>query len=173
MRETKDVFQLLSDRWRNEFMCDPRLVGTWSYDVTEDGAHRLRCETRLPDGIEAQVPPPIEKRISIGGAFLDEVRIRLGPTSSLSFPVENHRGQIGVDGVATIRAQMPTVAQLFAEGRLTAIGGRPVEVKIGATDLGLMVLRELQCGGDSGRNDVAVLVFARAVGRIDQERSNQ
>jgi hypothetical protein len=68
---------------------------------------------------------------------------------------------------------MPTVAQLFAEGRLTPIGGCPVAVKIGSTDLGPMVLRELQCGGGSGRNAVAVLVFAPAPPRTDQERSNQ
>lgn len=173
MRGAEDVFQLLSDRWRSEFMFDPRLVGTWSYDVADDGRPRLRCETRLPDGVEAHVPPPIEKRISIGGAFLDEVRIRLDATSSLSFPVENHRGEIGVDGGATIRAQMPTVAQLFAEGRLSEIGGRPVEVRIGATNLGTMVLRELHCGRESGRSDVAVLVFAAAPRQTDQERSNQ
>lgn len=173
MRGADDVFQLLSERWRAEFMLDPRLVGTWSYDEEDDGTHRLRCETRLPDGVEAHVPPPIEKRISIGGAFLDEVRIGLSATASLSFPVKNHRGQIGVDGGATIRAQMPTVVQLFAEGRLAPIGGRPVAVRIGATDLGPMVLRELHCGGESGRNDVAVLAFAPAPRETDQERSNQ
>jgi hypothetical protein len=162
MRGTEDVFRLLSEGWRAEFMFDPRLVGAWSYDATEGGARTLVCETLLPDGVEAHVPPPLEKRIAIGGAFLDEVRIRQSETSYLSFPVENHRGVIDTEGVATVRAQMPTVAQLFAEGRLAAIGGHPVEVRIGATNLGPMVLRELRCGGDSGRNDVAVLVFARA-----------
>ncbi len=173
MRDAEDVFELLSDRWRSEFTFDQRLVGTWSYDAAEDGKHRLRCETRLPDGVEAHVPPPIEQRIAIGGAFLDEVRILLDRTSFLSFAVQNHQGTIGVDGVATIRAQMPTVAQLFAEGRLAPIGGRAVEIKIGATNLGPMVLRALQCSGGSGRNDVAVLIFAPAPHQADYERSNQ
>ena len=33
----------------------------------------------LPDGVKVEVAPPIEKRIAIGGTFLDEVRISSRP----------------------------------------------------------------------------------------------
>lgn len=131
-----DTFELLSARWRKDFAFDPRLVGEWSFDATEGGRHQLVCETTLPDGVEAHVPPPAEKRIAVGGKFLDEVSIRQSATSYLSFPVESHRGEIGADGVATIHTKMPTVAQLFAEGRLTPVGGAPVVSAVaGAADL--------------------------------------
>jgi hypothetical protein len=57
---------------------------------------------------------------------------------------------------------MPTAIQLFAEGRLTPIGGAPVQVMIGGKELGAMVLSELSCAGDGGDHDVAMLVFRRA-----------
>jgi hypothetical protein len=141
---------------------DPRLVGAWSFDATEDGRHQLVCATTLPDGVEAHVPPPAEKRIAIGGKFLDEVSIRQSATSYLSFPVDNHSGEVGADGFVTIHAKMPTVVQLFAEGRLTRVGGAPVEVMVGGKKLGPMVLSEVSCTGYGGHNDVALLVFRRA-----------
>lgn len=152
-------FEQLSERWRKSFMFDPRLVRSWTYDADEQGAPRLVCEMGLPDGVEAEVPPPIEKRISIDGQFLDEVRIRLDATSLLGFPVDNHRATVADDGTATIHARMPAALQLFAEGHLRRVGGDPVDVAVGGRQLGAMVLTELRCGGESGRHDVAVLVF--------------
>ena len=159
MRAESEVFNLLAERWRGEFALDPRLVAAWSYEAAGSGEPRLACETELPEGVEAEVPPPAEKRIAIGGMFLDEVRIRHGATSYLGFPVERHRGVVDGDGVATVYAQMPTVVQLLADGRLPPIDGPPVDVVIGVRSLGPMVLTEVRCGGQLGRHDVAVLHF--------------
>ena len=156
-----DTFELLSARWRAEHSLDPRLVGAWSLETTGPGQHDLVCETRLPAGVEAEVPPPAEKRIAIGGRFLDEVRVRRDATSFLSFPVERHHGEIGSDGVVTIHTRLPTVVELFAEGLLMPVGGTPVDVLVGGKQLGAMVLSEVRCTG-YGHHDVAVLVFRRA-----------
>jgi hypothetical protein len=86
----------------------------------------------------------------------------LDRTSYLGFPVENHRAEIATDGTAMIWVKMPTAIQLFAEGRLTPIGGAPVQVMIGGKELGAMVLSELSGAGDGGYHDVAMLVFRRA-----------
>jgi hypothetical protein len=79
------------------------------------GSHSLRCESKLPEGTVPHVPPPAASRIAIGGAFLDEVRIRQTGATLLSFPASNHRAQVASDGVVTIHAQALTVAQLFAD----------------------------------------------------------
>lgn len=163
-----DVFEGLSARWRKEFSLDPRLVGEWSLEVNEDGGHQLVCEMTLPDGVEAEIPPPVEKRIAIGGQFLDEVKIRVGATSYLAFPVQNHRARVGSDGIATIHARMPTALQLFAEGRLPHVGGAPVEVMVGGKPLGPMVLCEVRCLSNGGRDDVAELVFRPATASAAQ-----
>lgn len=157
-----DSFEALSARWKKDFWLDPRLVAAWSFEAKEGGRHQLVCEMTLPDGVEASVPPPAEKRISIGGRFLDEVKIRLDATSLLSFPVENHGGVVGSDGVATIQVRMPTAIQLFAEGRLPPVGGEPVEVAVGGKRLGSMVLAEVRCASSDGAYDLAVLVFRPA-----------
>lgn len=161
-----DTFELLSARWRKDFAFDPRLVGEWSCDVREGGRVNLVCQTTLPEGVVAAVPPPAEKRIAIGGKFLDEVHIRQGATSYLSFPVEHHRGELGSDGVAAIQAKMPTIVALFAEGVLKPVGGAPVEVMIGAKKLGPMILAELRCASGGGYHDVAVLVFRPASAEV-------
>jgi hypothetical protein len=140
----------------------PRLVGEWSFEAPRPGRDRLVCETTLPEGVEAHVPPPAEKRIAIGGKFLDEVSIRQSATSFLSFPVENHRGEVGGDGVVTIHAKMPTIVELFAEGALTPVGGAPVDVMVAGKKLGPMVLAEVRCTGGGGHHDIVVLVFRRA-----------
>ena len=85
------------------------------------------------------------------------MRIRQTATSYLGSPVTEHHGVVGDDGTATINAKMPSVVQLFAEGRLPPVGGPPVEVAVGVAKLGLMVLREVRCTGQHGWNDVAVL----------------
>ncbi len=156
------LFELLSARWRTEFGLDPRLVGAWSFEATAAGRHEFVCRTELPMGAEVDVPPPAEKRIAIGGTFLDEVTIRLSATTSQSLPFSNHRGAIGSDGVVTIHSKMPTVVVLFAEGLLRPIGGAPTEVMVAGRRLGPMVLSEVRCLDDGGRNDVAVLVFRAA-----------
>lgn len=114
------------------------------------------------DDVEAEIPPPLEKRIAIGGLFLDEVKIRLDGNSYLSFPVQNHVGLVGSDGIATIHAKMPTVLQLFAEGRLPQVGGAPIEIMVGGKPLGPMVLSGVRCISNGGHHDVAELVFRPA-----------
>lgn len=155
------LFDELTERWKQHFTLEPRLVDGWTYEAGGDGGPRLECTMSLPEGVRAMVPPPIEKRISIGGRFLDEVLIRLTATSSLQFPVDRHRGFIADDGTATVHAKMQTALQLFAEGRLSPLGGAPVSLAIGRRDLGPMVLAEVRCGGDDALHDVAVLVFKR------------
>lgn len=83
-------------------------------------------------------------------------------TSCVIFPVDEHRGIVGTDGVATVHARMPTALQLFAEGGLSRVGGESVQVSIGGKELGPMVLTEVRCGGEFARYDVAVLVFRPA-----------
>jgi hypothetical protein len=157
-----EIFDLLTERWRKHFELDPRLVRSWTYDADAAGVARLVCEVGMPEGVRAEEPPPIEKRIAIGGQFLDEVRIRQGETSYLVFPVERHRAVMGADGRATVYAMMPTALQLPAEGRLPRVGGGPVEVMIGGNRLGPMTLAEVRCGGEHLQHDVAALVFAPA-----------
>jgi len=157
-RDDAAIFDLLTDCRRSHWL-DPRLVESWTYDADDAGARRLLCSVGLPDGVRAELPPPIEKRIAIGGKFLDEVQIARGRNTYLSFPVERHHGVIGDDGAVTVHAMMPSALQLFAEGRLPHLGGAPVEVVIGGRKLGLMVFSELHCGGENYHRDVAILVF--------------
>ena len=151
-------FDALTTRWP-EFDLDPRLVATWAYEPDARGRPTLTCTMALPDGVEAERPPPIARRVAIAGQFLDEVRVPLSPTMSLGFGVESHRGVVDDDGGATVYAKMPAALQLFAAGRLPAIGGPPVPVAIGGRDLGPLVLTAVRCGGEGGHYDVAVLVF--------------
>ena len=164
-RDDAATFDLLAERFREHWL-DPRLVEDWTYDADETGARRLVCTMGLPDGVKAEAPPPIEKRISIGGKFLDEVRISLGSNTSLIFPVDRHRSAIGEDGIVTVYAAMPAALQLFAEGRLPAVGGAAVELAIGSRKPGAMVLAELRCGGEDHRHDIAVLVFRPAHAKV-------
>jgi hypothetical protein len=160
-RDDAAIFDLLTECRRSHWL-DPRLVERWTYDTDDAGARRLLCSVGLPDGVEAEVPPPIEKRIAIGGRFLDEVLIAQGGNTYASFPVEQHRGVIGDDGTVTVHAMMPSALQLFAEGRLPRVDGGPVEVVVGGRKLGPMILAEIRCGGENYRHDVAVLVFKQA-----------
>lgn len=157
-----DTFALVSARWRATFDLDPRLVGRWSFEATGDGRGTLVCETRLPDGVEAHVPPPVEKRIAIGGRFLDEVTIRQSATSYLSFPVEHHCGNVGDDGSVTIQTKPPTVIQLFAEGRLAPVGGASVDLMVGGRKLPSRVLTGVRCFGFGGLDATAELIFRTA-----------
>ena len=59
----------------------------------------------------------------------------MSATSSLSFPVEIHRREIGSDGVVTICTKMPTVVELFAEGALRSVHDAPVEITVGGKNL--------------------------------------
>jgi len=122
----------------------------------------LACTVGLPDDVRADLPPPVEKRIAVGGKFLDEVQISLGGNTALGFPVDRHHGVVGEDGTATVYAMMPSALQLFAEGRLPRVVGAPVEIAIGGRKLGPMVLTEIRCGGENYRHDIAVLVFRPA-----------
>jgi hypothetical protein len=165
-REDAAIFDLLAARWR-EYWLDPRLVESWAYDADVARGPRLVCAPALPDGVRAETPPPVEKRIAIGGKFLDEVQIRQSMTSYVSFPVGRHRGVINDDGTATVYAKMPSALQLFAEGCLPRVRGDAVEITIGGRKLGLMVLSQLFCGGENHSNDIAVLVFQPANGEVN------
>ena len=159
-REDAATYDALTERWREHWL-EPRLVESWTYEPDAAGVPRLVCTMGLPEGVRAEIPPPAEKRVAIGGKFLDEVRISLSGNAALSFPVERHRGVVGDDGTATVYAMMPSALKLFAEGRLPRIGGDPVELVIGGRKLGSMVLTEVGCGGADYRHDIAVLVFRR------------
>jgi hypothetical protein len=155
-REEAAVFVMLDERWRRHWL-DPRLVAAWTYEENEGGGRRLTCVVGLPDGVRAEIPPPLEKRIAIGGPrFLDEVQIPLGPGHLLSFPVSEHTAVVDEKGTVTVNARMPTVLQLFADGRLPRVGER-VDVAIGSHDLRPMTLASVGCGGD--RHDIARLTF--------------
>ncbi len=156
--EQKASFDLLVERCRPHDL-DPRLVEAWSYELGAGSSPRLVCTVALPKGVEAETPPPAEKRVAIGGRFLDEVSISLGSNMALSFPVDRHSGRVADDGTATVYAMMPTALQLYADGHLPRVGGEPVQVVIGGRALGPMVLAQLMCGGGEVRHDVAVLVF--------------
>jgi len=91
---------------------------------------------------------------------------QLGRNTSLIFPVDRHRSAIGEDGIVTVYAAMPAALQLFAEGRLPAVGGAAVELAIGSRKPGAMVLAELRCGGEDHRHDIAVLVFRPAHAKV-------
>lgn len=158
-----EAFELLSERWREkEIAFDPRMVGEWSLEVGDDGEPRLACEMELPNGVEAHVPPPVERRVAISGRFLDETYIRTTGTSSLGFPVEAHRGTVGEDGTVTVRTMMPTAVALFAEGVLPPIGGGSVALTVQGKELAAMVVSELRCDVNGGHNDIAIIVFKPA-----------
>lgn len=163
MSEESDTFALLSARWRKDFAFDPRLVAAWSYETSEHGDHRVVCESTLPDGVEAEVPPPLEKRIALGGVFLDEVRIRQGANAYLSFPVGNHRGTIGADGVATVYAKMPTVSSSQRVGfRRSALG--PSRSRSAAARSVQWCCRRSTARVGPGTTTLPVLVFRPAIG---------
>lgn len=156
-RADKEIFDLLTERSRAHWL-DPRLVEDWSFEPSGANPRRLTCRVALPFGVRAEIPPPIEKRIAIGGPkFLDEVLILLRPSQYLGFPYPRHTATIAEDGTVTVNAMMPTALQLFADGRLSRVGGAPVEVAIGGRALGPLNLVEVRCAGES--NDVAQLVF--------------
>lgn len=158
-REEAALFDLLKKRWREHWL-DPRMVETWTYEPDAKGVPRFTCTFELPERVRAQVPPPAEKRIAIGGKFLDEVRISLDASTTLSFPVDRHRGVVNADGSATVRAMAPSALQLFADGTLPPIGGAPVEVVGGGRALGPMVLASLAASGE--QYNTATLVFRPA-----------
>ncbi len=165
--EDAKAFELLSERWRDkELAFDPRLVGEWSVEVGDDGEPRLSCEMALPDGVEAEIPPPIEKRVAIGGKFLDEARIRLtgtpGTIALLGFPLKHHWGTVSGDGSVIVHTKMPTAVALLAEGVLPPVGGASVGLTVQGKKLDAMVLSEIRCDANGGHNDIAILVFKPA-----------
>jgi hypothetical protein len=160
-QEDAATFDLLTERWREHWL-DPRLIEGWTYDADESGVRRLTCTVGLPDGVRAEVPIPVEKRIAIGGVFLDEVRIRQDGAgyAFVSFPFARHSGVVADDGTATVYAMMPSALQLFAEGKLSRESEAVVDVVVGGRALGPMVLSEVRCAGE--RYDVATLIFKPA-----------
>jgi hypothetical protein len=67
-RDDAATFDLLTERWRTHWL-DPRLVESWTYEADAAGLARLLCTMVLPDGVKAEIPPPIEKRIGIAKDF--------------------------------------------------------------------------------------------------------
>lgn len=158
--EDSEAFALLAARWREEQLAfDPRLVGEWSLDIGAGGELGLSCAMELPPGVEAEVPPPLEERIAIGGQFLDEVQLPMASRMSLLFPRKRHTAMLGEGGTLTLRTPMPVAVVLLADGVLPPKGGAPVEVLVHGENLGPMVLREVSCSGDGGRESIAALVF--------------
>lgn len=84
-REDAATFDLLAERWRQHWL-DPRLVESWTYEPDGAGVPRLVCTIGLPEGVRAEVFPPAEKRVAIGGKFLDEVQISEGGNMSFKLP---------------------------------------------------------------------------------------
>lgn len=171
--EDVEAFALLSERWREKaLVIDPRMVGEWSLEVGDDGSPRLSCAMELADGVEAEIPPPIETRVAIGGQFVDETMIRLtgvprtpgtpGMTAMLSFPLRFHWGTVSDDGTVTVHTKMPTAVALLAEGVVPPVGGAAVELTVQGKKLDAMMLSEVCCDMNDGCNDVAVLVFKPA-----------
>lgn len=160
-RDDAAAFDVLAERWRAHWL-DPRLVKSWTYEADAAGELRLACKMGLPGGVRLKVAPPMEKRIAIGDAFLDEVQISRGGNALLSFPPERHRGVLEEGGGATIYTMMPSALQLLADGRLPGVGRGPIEVVIGGRSFGPMVLAKVHCSGDW--HDVAILVFRPASG---------
>jgi hypothetical protein len=154
------AFDLLSARWRKDHWTEARLVGACSLDVDPDGTPRFTCRTEYPEGVFPETKPPIEKRIAIGGRFLDEVLFRSSDTTGFSYPVENHRGVVGDDGRVTIVTKAGTALQLFADGALRAVGSA-VEVSVGGRALGPMTLVSVRGSGGLG-DDAVTLVFGAA-----------
>lgn len=74
------IFDVLAQRCKPHWL-DPRLRPRRTSSPRRAGTRRLICTIALPDGVEAEVLPPTEKRIKIGGVFLDEV---LPPGRSLN-----------------------------------------------------------------------------------------
>lgn len=126
---------------------------------------RQSCAMQLPDGVEAEIPPPVEKRIAIAGKFLDETKIQMAGTPGtmlLSFPVQQHRGAVHDNGTVAVHTKMPTAVALFAEGVLPPVGGASVALTVQGKKLESMVLSEVRCGGSGGHNDIATLIFKPA-----------
>jgi hypothetical protein len=109
--------------------------------------------------VRAEATVPIEKRIGIGGVFLDDVRIAQARNAFLGYPVERHRCVTHDDGSATVTTMMPTALQLFATGVLPRLHGAAIEIVVEGRSRGPMVLVEVRCGGEHHGQDVAVLVF--------------
>lgn len=162
-----EAFELLSERWRAaELAFDPRRIGEWSLELGDDGTPRLRCELELPEGVVLELPPPIETRVVIGGRFLDETRIRVpGPPRTITFlgsSPAHHEATVQEDGTVIVRTRMTTAVVLLAKGALPPIGGASVGLIVQGRRLDDMVLSEVRCDPNGGRNDVAVLFFAPA-----------
>ena len=142
---------------------DPRVVRSWFFVKNTSGAPEFVCDPELPPRAEVWTPPPAEKRVAIGGRYLDEVRVRITATSYRAFTVADHSGAVAPDGVATIRTPLATALGLFAEGALRPVGGDPVTVRVGTRDLGHMVLRDVLLVDVMTGSPGAALVFAPIV----------
>lgn len=154
----RDEFEILGQR-HARYRLDPRCVGQWSFaeNPATPGYFDLLCETLLPRGAEAEVPPPIASRVGIGGRWLDEIAIYQGDSSYRGFPVEHHRAEVDEEGLVSVRTPALTVVQLFAMGVLPPIGGA-VELVVGGETLGPMILADVRATDDF-REDRIVLRF--------------
>ena len=104
-------------------------------------------------------------RIAIEGQYLDEVQIRLAKcypnsTSYLSFPAHRHWARVEGKRV-TVYAQAAAVVKLFADGILSAVGGRDVVIEVGGEKIGRCLLEAVESDERNGVDDVIVLHFRR------------
>ena len=138
------------------------------------GTHRTG-RRKLDPNAHVETPPQLEKRVVINNKLLDEVQIRLTGTPDtitlLSYPFQHHRGTIGDDGTVIVQTKMPTAVALFAEGLLHPVGQTPVELMVAGRKLSPMVLAEVRCSENGGRNDIAELIFKPARSKDDERYS--
>jgi len=152
------LFEVLSARRKALFSDDRRAVGNWTFEADGPGNHTLRCDAHLPDGCVPYVPPPAEKRISIGGRFLDEVRIQQSPTASLSYPATEHRAEIVGEDIV-VHAHALTVLQLLADGVLPPLGRGDVDVVVLARPSRRMILEQVRAGAQNATGNSVALTF--------------
>jgi hypothetical protein len=144
-KQDAEIFEVLRAR-RSRCIGDLRLVKTWQLDKGATGDLRLQCTVELPYAVEMELPPAAEKRISVSGRFLDEVRIATTTTSFVQYRLEHHHFRLHEDGDITIVSPMATVLQLFAEGVLLRLQGEPVAIAVGGRKPQLMVLATIRQG---------------------------
>lgn len=156
---TAEAFERMVSRWKDEHRLDPRLVDTWSLD---EASGALTCQVTLPESVVVFEPPPLEKRVRVGGMFLDEARIRSGANSFTGFPITAHRGTRADDGEVVIRTKMTTAVVLLANSRLSPIGGTTTDIMVEGKQLGPMVLTDVRCVDLYGGQDSVELVLRPA-----------
>ena len=101
-------------------------------------------------------------RIAIKGQYLDKVQIRRQSTTSDSIsylPFPAHRHWAHVEGKRVTQAA--AVVKLFADGILSAVGARDVDIEVGGEKMGRCLLEAVESGERKGLDRMIVLRFRR------------